>query len=70
MVSIVNVFIFLGGPLIILNKDELNGERFVLLGTIHGAFTECTTDLPSIFVEVDDLKILDFLYKKVFGSGL
>ena len=43
--------------------------RFVLLGTVHGAFHDCSNDLPGIFVETDDLSVLEFLYKEAYGSG-
>ena len=52
-----------------INVDTAE-ERYVILGTVHGAFTECTSELPSIFVEVDDVTVLKFLYAEVFGSGL
>ena len=45
-------------------------SRFVLLGTVHGAFHACSNDLPGIFVETDDLSVLEFLYKEAYGSGL
>ena len=45
-------------------------ERHVLIGTIHGAFSNCKKYLPGIFVEVDDYSVLKFLQAEVFGSGL
>ena len=54
--------------------EEINafGEspRFLLLGTIHGSFTACSNSFPGIFVETDDVTVLEFLYKEVYGSGL
>ena len=44
-------------------------ERHVLIGTIHGAFSNCKKYLPGIFVEVDDYSVLEFLQAKVFGSA-
>ena len=44
--------------------------RFILIGTVHGAFSDCANDIPGIFVEVDDRSVLDFLHKETFGSGL
>ena len=58
---------FLGGPVIAVDSEQ---ERHVLIGTIHGAFSNCKKYLPGIFVEVDDYSVLDFLQAKVFGSGL
>ena len=58
---------FLGGPVIAVDSEE---ERHVLIGTIHGAFSNCKKYLPGIFVEVDDYSVLEFLELEVFGSGL
>ena len=58
---------FLGGPVIAVDSEE---ERHVLIGTIHGAFSNCKKYLPGIFVEVDDYSVLKFLQAEVFGSGL
>ena len=44
--------------------------RHVLIGTIHGAFSNCKKYLPGIFVEVDDYSVLEFLHAEIFGSGL
>ena len=44
-------------------------QRFVLIGTIHGAFGKCDNKLPGIYVMVDKFSILQFLYKEAFGSG-
>ena len=58
---------FLGGPVIGVDSEE---ERHVLIGTIHGAFSNCKKYLPGIFVSVDDYSVLKFLQAEVFGSGL
>ena len=60
-------FLTLGGPVVSFDNTE---NRFFLLGTIHGAFEECQNRLPGIYVEADDLSILTFLHKEVFGSGM
>ena len=52
------------------NSFEDKSGRFVLMGTIHGAFSDCSNDIPGIYVEVDDSSVLDFLHKEVYGSGL
>ena len=60
----------LGGPVIVEEDSAFGGSvRFVLLGTVHGAFSDCSNDIPGIFVESDDLTVLEFLYKEAFGSG-
>ena len=59
---------FIGGPVIGIDRE---GEvRHVLVGTVHGAFSNCKKYLPGIFVEVDDYSVLKFLQAEVFGSGL
>ena len=63
-------FIISGGPVIVEESHAFgNFPRFVLLGTVHGAFHDCSNDLPGIFVETDDLSVLEFLYKEAYGSG-
>ena len=65
------IILFLGGPIIAEEIGALNGEvRFVLIGTVHGAFAACSNKLPGIFVETDDLSVLEFLHQEVYGSGL
>ena len=68
----INLF-FIGGPVVIEEDSAFNGlVRFVLIGTVHGAFSgsECSSDLPGIFVETDNLSVLKFLYKEAYGKGL
>ena len=50
------------------NAFENKFGRFILIGTIHGAFTDCSNDIPGIYVQVDDLSVLGFIQKEVFGS--
>ena len=52
--------------MIAIDSEE---ERHVLIGTIHGAFSNCKKYLPGIFVETDDYSVLKFLQAEVFGSG-
>ena len=40
----------------------------MLIGTVHGAFADCSNDLPGIFVESDDVSVLEFLHQEVYGS--
>ena len=54
-----------GGPVITWFPDK---QRFFLIGIIHGAFLDCTSALPGIFVQTDEPSVLDFLLNEVFGS--
>ena len=67
----IKIFCFPGGP-VVVEESNAFGEspRFMLLGTIHGSFTACSNSFPGIFVETDDVTVLEFLYKEVYGSGL
>ena len=61
---------FTGGPVIVTDNDGYEGSvRFLLMGTVHGAFSDCSNDIPGIFVETDDLSVLEFLYREAYGSG-
>ena len=61
-----------GGPVIAFEPDALgDGQgRSVLIGTVHGAFQDCSNDIPGIFVQTDDLTILEFLQKEVYNKGV
>ena len=68
----IRVIIFAGGPVVVEEDSAFNGYvRFLLIGTVHGAFSgiECSSDLPGIFVETDSLSVLKFLYQNAYGSG-
>ena len=43
-----NIFMFSGGPVVIYedNVFEEKYGRFLLIGTVHGAFFDCSNDLP------------------------
>ena len=62
----------LGGPVIAYEDKAFDNKfgRFILIGTVHGAFSDCSNDLPGIFVQTDHLSVLNFLYKETFGSGM
>ena len=66
------VFLFSGGPVIAFERDAIGRGvgRFLLVGTVHGAFEDCSNEHPGIFVESDDLSVLEFLQKEAFGRGL
>ena len=60
-----------GGPVVVEESHAFEDfPRFVLLGTVHGSFDECSNDLAGIFVATDELSTLQFLYKEAYGSGL
>lgn len=59
--------LFVGGPAVIIDSEE---KKYVLVGTVHGAFADCEHYLPGMFVETDDFNVLEFLQKEVYGSGL
>ena len=64
--DISNIFSFFkGGPLVtwIPKKD-----RFYLIGIVSGGFFECSNILPGIFVQVDEISVLNFLRKEIFGD--
>ena len=54
-----------GGPLVnwIPTKD-----RFYLIGIVSGSFFDCSNILPGIFVQVDEISVLNFLRKEIFGD--
>ena len=58
-----------GGPVIAFEPNALGRGvgRFLLIGTVHGAFDDCSNENPGIFVENDDLNVLEFLQKEAFG---
>ena len=67
-----NTSLLSGGPVVVYEDNVVDNKfgRFILVGTVHGAFTDCGNEIPGIFVEVDDMSVLEFLYKETFGSGL
>ena len=60
--------IFTGGPVVAFDTEALGVGRFILIGTVHGAFEECSNDIPGIFVETDDLTVLEFLQKEAIDA--
>ena len=64
------LFFHSGGP-VVIEETNVFGEfpRFMLLGTIHGSFSACSNSFPGIFVETDDISVLEFLHKQAYGSG-
>ena len=51
-------YLFTGGPVIAEEIGAFNGlVRFVLIGTVHGAFADCSNNLPGIYVHTDELKV-------------
>ena len=66
------LFLFSGGPVTAFEPDALGRGvgRYLLIGTVHGAFEDCSNRHPGIFVKTDELSVLEFLQKEVFGQGL
>merc|ERR1712156_789202 len=52
------------------NAKFKNHGRFVMMGSVHGGFTNCGNELPGILVKMDDRSILEFLYKEIFQTDI
>ena len=39
-----------------------------MIGTVSGGFFDCSNILPGIFVQVDEISVLNFLRKEIFGD--
>ena len=57
---------FKGGPIVTWFPKE---NRYFLIGIVHGAFFDCSNILPGIFVQVDEISVLNFLRKEIFGDN-
>ena len=57
---------FKGGPIVTWFPEE---NRFFLIGIVHGGFFDCSNILPGIFVQVDEISVLNFLRKEIFGDN-
>ena len=56
-----------GGPLTVLT----NNNRFLQVGTVHGSVDDCdNTKFPTVFVNLLDYEVLDFVRRTLFGSYL
>ena len=61
-----SIFSFIqGGPLVNWIPKK---SRFFLIGTVSGGFFDCSNILPGIFVQVDEVTVLNFLRKEIFGD--
>ena len=52
--------------------EQIDGGKdgkFMLIGTSQGSFADCTANNQNLFVEVDDLSILEFLRREGYGKG-
>ena len=58
---------FSGGPFVTYLTKE---DRFLLIGILHGAFAECSNELPAIFTRIDHYSILKFIRKIVFDEDI
>merc|ERR1712051_850153 len=43
-------------------------DRYILVGTLHGSFQDCTNDWPTIYTRIDEFSILQFIRKVVFNE--
>ena len=57
---------FQGGPVVTWFPEE---NRYFLIGIVHGSFFDCSNILPGIFVQVDEISVLKFLRKEIFGDN-
>ena len=48
---------------------SLEQPRFILGAITHGTFSQCSSELPAIFVDATNPSVHEFLHKEVFGNG-
>ena len=53
----------LGGPFVIKESQD----RYVLVGTLHGSYVDCSNQWPTLYTRIDDYSILQFL-RKIFSN--
>ena len=56
--------LFTGGPFVMKEAQD----RYILVGTLHGSFQDCTNDWPTIYTRIDEFSILQFIRKVVFNE--
>ena len=39
------------------------------MGTVHGAFRDCSNKYPGLYVGADDISILEFLHTVAYDKG-
>ena len=56
----------LGGPFVIKESQD----RYVLVGTLHGSYVDCSNQWPTLYTRIDDYSILQFLRKIIFNETI
>ena len=56
----------IGGPFVMKEAQD----RYVLVGTLHGSYVDCSNNWPTIFTRIDEVSILQFIRKIVFNESL
>ena len=56
----------IGGPFVMKEAQD----QYVLVGTLHGSFVDCSNKYPTIFTRIDEFSILQFIRKIVFNESL
>ena len=56
----------IGGPFVIKESED----RYVLVGTLHGSYVDCSNLWPTIYSRIDDYSILQFLRKVIFNETI
>ena len=55
-----------GGPFVMKESQD----RYVLVGTLHGSYVDCSNQWPTIYTRIDDFSVLQFLRKIVFNETI
>ena len=45
-------------------------DRYVLVGTLHGSYVDCSNQWPTLYTRIDDFSVLQFLRKIVFNETI
>ena len=45
-------------------------DRYILVGTLHGSFVECSNQWPTLYTRVDNYLILQFIRRIVFNETI
>ena len=56
----------IGGPFVMKGAQD----QYVLVGTLHGSYVDCSNQWPTIFTRIDEFSILQFIRKIVFNESL
>ena len=58
--------LFPGGPFVMKEGQD----RYILVGTLHGSFVDCSNSWPAIYTRIDEFSILQFIRKIVFNETI